>query len=70
MTVRRVAPDFATRAMDESQAFYRDVFGLLPAMDMGWVAAFTDPTQPACRVQSPRENSAARAPPTRRARRH
>ena len=40
MTVLRIAVDLQADDPAASQAFYRDLFGLDIAMDMGWVCTF------------------------------
>ncbi|MGB0504598.1 MAG: VOC family protein [Pikeienuella sp.] len=38
VTVKRIVPDISYRNPEQMKAFYRDVLGLSPVMDMGWVA--------------------------------
>jgi catechol 2,3-dioxygenase-like lactoylglutathione lyase family enzyme len=51
MFVQRVVPDLTSRSLDEARRFYRDVLGLQPVMDHGWVVALADPRRPEARLQ-------------------
>jgi catechol 2,3-dioxygenase-like lactoylglutathione lyase family enzyme len=46
MTVLRVTPNLEAARPDESRAFWEDVFGLAPAMDLGWIVIFGNPGGP------------------------
>ncbi len=37
MTVRRIVANIASERVREVEAFYRDLFGLEPLMDLGWI---------------------------------
>jgi catechol 2,3-dioxygenase-like lactoylglutathione lyase family enzyme len=50
MTVRRVVPDLVARSPHASQAFYRDVLGMEPVMDHGWIVTLADPDHPATQL--------------------
>jgi catechol 2,3-dioxygenase-like lactoylglutathione lyase family enzyme len=50
MPVRRVVPDLASKSLAKAQAFYRDVLGLQPVMDHGWIVTLADPERPNCQI--------------------
>lgn len=48
MTVKRIVPNIELSNPEEAGAFYREVLGLEPVMDLGWVMTFASdiPTTP------------------------
>ena len=48
MTVKRIVPNFRLENPAEARAFYEDVLGLDPVMDLGWIVTFaaSDPSPP------------------------
>jgi catechol 2,3-dioxygenase-like lactoylglutathione lyase family enzyme len=40
MKVKRIVADIATSDVVAARAFYQDVLGLTPLMDLGWVATY------------------------------
>jgi len=54
MTVLRIVPNLRARDPGALSAFYRDLFGLDIAMDMGWIAtlATTGPMKPQLSLMS------------------
>ena len=49
MVVRRIVANLLGSDVATGQAFYTDVFGLEPVMDLGWIATVAEPADP--RVQ-------------------
>ena len=43
MAVRRVVPALAVESLETAKDFYREVLGLQPVMDHGWVVTLADP---------------------------
>ena len=43
MAVTRIVPDFESRALAETTAFYVEVLGLEVVMDMGWIVTLAEP---------------------------
>jgi catechol 2,3-dioxygenase-like lactoylglutathione lyase family enzyme len=50
MSIRRVVPDLASKSLTTAQTFYRDVLGLQPVMDHGWIVTLADPGRPNCQI--------------------
>ena len=50
MSVRRVVPDLASQSLATTKAFYKDVLGLEPVMDHGWIVTLADPANPAAQL--------------------
>jgi catechol 2,3-dioxygenase-like lactoylglutathione lyase family enzyme len=50
MAVKRIVPDLHTTDIAASRAFYADVLGLEVAMDLGWIATFVAPGNPAAQL--------------------
>jgi len=48
--IRRVVPDLHADEPTAGRAFYEDVLGMELAMDMGWVAIYADPANPAAQI--------------------
>jgi predicted enzyme related to lactoylglutathione lyase len=63
MNVRRVVPDFQTDDPAGSCAFYAEVLGLEPAMDLGWIVTFVAPGSPAVQISVIREDATASVVP-------
>jgi catechol 2,3-dioxygenase-like lactoylglutathione lyase family enzyme len=42
MGVHRVVPDLTSKSLEAAKAFYGDVLGLLPVMDLGWIVTLAD----------------------------
>ncbi len=40
MAGKRIVPNIATQQVERAGAFYADVLGLQPAMDLGWIVTF------------------------------
>lgn len=59
MPVRRIVPDLHADDPGSAEAFYRDVLGLTKAMDLGWVAAYSDPATPSAQIIVIREDETA-----------
>ncbi|MBA0053540.1 glyoxalase [Streptomyces sp. AJS327] len=49
MAVRRVMPTFHSPAVEESRAFY-GLLGFEEVMNLGWIATFASPSQPAAQI--------------------
>ena len=45
MTIRRIVPNLQANEPDAGAAFYRDVLGLGPVMDLGWIVTYGDGTE-------------------------
>jgi catechol 2,3-dioxygenase-like lactoylglutathione lyase family enzyme len=63
MTVRRVVPDFQADDPAGSGAFYAEVLGLEPVMDLGWIVTFAAPGSPAAQISVMREDATASVVP-------
>jgi len=50
MKINRVVADIKSRQMDKSRAFYVDFLGFNVAMDMGFIATFVSPSNPAAQI--------------------
>ena len=50
MTVRRIVPDFQAADPLAGAEFYAEVLGLELSMDLGWVANYTAPGNPAAQI--------------------
>ncbi len=51
MSVRRIVPDFHTDGEPGAgRDFYREVLGLEPAMDLGWVVTYASPDNPTAQL--------------------
>jgi len=50
MAVRRVVPDLSSGSLTRSAAFYRQVLGLEPVMDHGWIVTLADPQHPSAQI--------------------
>jgi catechol 2,3-dioxygenase-like lactoylglutathione lyase family enzyme len=50
MRVQRIVPDLATSSLADRQRFYREVLGLEPIMDHGWILTLADPQRPAAQI--------------------
>lgn len=50
MAVIRIVPDLPVAVTPESLAFYREVTGLVPVMDHGWITTLADPANPAAQL--------------------
>ena len=50
MGVRRVVPDLTTERLDETRAFYQDVFGFEVGMDLGWIVTLVSPDNPTAQL--------------------
>jgi predicted enzyme related to lactoylglutathione lyase len=59
MNVRRVVPDFQADDPAASSAFYAEVLGLEPVMDLGWIVTFAAPGNPAAQISLIREDATA-----------
>jgi catechol 2,3-dioxygenase-like lactoylglutathione lyase family enzyme len=62
MTVRRVAPDIQSDAMDESRDFY-GLLGLEEVMNLGWVMTLASPSNFTAQVILVREEQTAPVAP-------
>ena len=63
MSVRRVVPDFQADDPAGSGAFYAEVLGLEPVMDLGWIVTFAAPGSPAAQISVMREDATASVVP-------
>jgi catechol 2,3-dioxygenase-like lactoylglutathione lyase family enzyme len=45
MTIRRIVPNLQAEEPGAGAAFYRDVLGLDPVMDLGWIVTYGDGTE-------------------------
>jgi catechol 2,3-dioxygenase-like lactoylglutathione lyase family enzyme len=59
MSVRRVVPDFQADDPAGNGAFYAEVLGLEPVMDLGWIVTFAAPGNPAAQISVMREDATA-----------
>jgi catechol 2,3-dioxygenase-like lactoylglutathione lyase family enzyme len=59
MTVRRIVPDVHTRDAAASRAFYTELLGLQLAMDLGWIATFSSPSDPVLQISAMGEDATA-----------
>jgi catechol 2,3-dioxygenase-like lactoylglutathione lyase family enzyme len=50
VSIKRVVPDIACDALDESRAFFTEVLGFEVAMDMGWILTLVSPDVPAAQI--------------------
>jgi catechol 2,3-dioxygenase-like lactoylglutathione lyase family enzyme len=49
--MRAFSGHFATlTSVAEARAFHRDVVGLQPVMDLGWIVTLADPADPTCQL--------------------
>jgi catechol 2,3-dioxygenase-like lactoylglutathione lyase family enzyme len=46
MTVNRIVANLSCSSVADAAPFYKDVFGLEPVMDHGWIATLADPLHP------------------------
>lgn len=46
MTVSRIVPNLSVEQTAAVAQFYRDVLGLQPVMDLGWIVTLADPQRP------------------------
>ncbi|MBC6462401.1 VOC family protein [Actinomadura sp. HBU206391] len=49
MSVRRVVPDIASEALEESRDFYERL-GLVEVMNLGWVMTLASPSNPTAQI--------------------
>jgi catechol 2,3-dioxygenase-like lactoylglutathione lyase family enzyme len=63
MSVRRVVPDFQADDPAGSGAFYADVLGLEPVMDLGSIVTFAALGSPAAQISVMREDATASVVP-------
>jgi len=63
MNVLRVLPDFQAEDPAGSRAFYAEVLGLEPVMDLGWIVTFAAPGNPAAQISVMREDATASVVP-------
>jgi predicted enzyme related to lactoylglutathione lyase len=59
MAVRRIVPDFHATDPVAAREFYADVLGLELAMDLGWIATFVAPGNPAAQISVMRSDATA-----------
>ena len=59
MTVRRIVPNLHAAEPDAGVGFYRDVLGLEAVMDLGWIATYADPANPAAQISVVRDDATA-----------
>ncbi len=50
MGVRRVVPDLASQSLETAKAFYGELLGLQPVMDLGWITTLADPARPGTQI--------------------
>jgi catechol 2,3-dioxygenase-like lactoylglutathione lyase family enzyme len=50
MGIKRVVPNLKSTDFERNQAFYGGILGFELVMQLGWVATFASPTQPAAQV--------------------
>jgi catechol 2,3-dioxygenase-like lactoylglutathione lyase family enzyme len=50
MNARRVVPDLTSQSLETTKAFYKDVLGLEPVMDHGWIVTLANPADPAVQL--------------------
>ena len=50
MSIKRVVPDIACDAIEESRDFYADVLGFDVAMDIGWIVTLASPDLPTAQI--------------------
>lgn len=61
MTIRRVVPNITTQRIEESVAFYTELFGFRVAMDMDWIVTLASPSDPAVQISFVRGEAPAPA---------
>jgi catechol 2,3-dioxygenase-like lactoylglutathione lyase family enzyme len=59
VAVRRVVPNLRGDDPAASGAFYSEVLGLEPAMDLGWIVTFAAPDNPGAQLSVMREDATA-----------
>lgn len=59
MTVHRIVPNLHTPDPAASRAFYEQVLGLEQAMDMGWIATYVTPGNPAIQLSVMSDDASA-----------
>lgn len=59
MAVRRAVPVFQADEPAAGGEFYAQVLGLELVMDLGWVATFADPENPAAQINVMRQDASA-----------
>ena len=59
MSVRRVVPDLHADEPAAGTDFYREVLGLEPVMDHGWIVTYADPDNPLAQLSVMREDASA-----------
>jgi catechol 2,3-dioxygenase-like lactoylglutathione lyase family enzyme len=64
MGVHRVVPDLTSTSLQAATAFYRDVLGLQPVMDHGWIVTLADPERPSVQVSLMTHDATAPAIPS------
>ncbi len=50
MAVRRIVANIATERVADGRAFYADILGLQPVMDLGWIVTFAADTTAAPQI--------------------
>lgn len=61
MTIRRVVPNITTPCIEESVAFYTELFGFRVAMDMEWIVTLASPSDAAVQISLVRGEASAAA---------
>ncbi len=63
MGVRRIVPDLTAAEPGAGAAFYAEVLGLEPVMDLGWVVTYAAPDTPSAQLTVLREDARASVQP-------
>ena len=50
MSIKRVVPDIARDAIDQTRTFFTEVLGFEVGMDMGWIVTLVSPDVPAAQI--------------------
>jgi len=50
MSIRRVVPNITSDRLEDSRAFYVELFGFHVAMDLGWMVTLVSPNQPVAQI--------------------
>lgn len=50
MAATRIVPDLSSGSLQATADFYREVLGLMPVMDLGWIVTLADPQHPGAQL--------------------
>jgi catechol 2,3-dioxygenase-like lactoylglutathione lyase family enzyme len=63
MAVKRIVANIATERVADARAFYADILGLQPVMDLGWILTFAAGTAAAPQISVASEGGSGTAVP-------